>query len=112
MNLRFQTGTSKTGRGGTRYLPYAYTEHGAIMAASVLNSPKAVQMSVFIVRAFTKMREQLAATHRLEKRLSEIETVLLKHDVALTDMYEKIQCLLLPPQEPNKREIGFRTKKK
>ena len=54
--LRFQFGTSNTGRGGRRYRPYAFTEHGAIMAATVLNSPRAVQMSVFVVRAFVEMR--------------------------------------------------------
>ena len=57
IDLRFQIGTSRPGRGGRRYLPYAFTEHGAIMAATVLNSPKAVEMSVFVVRAFVKMRE-------------------------------------------------------
>ena len=60
--LRFQNGTSNPGRGGCRYLPYAFTEHGAIMAATVLNSSHAVGMSVFVVRAFVKMREQLMAS--------------------------------------------------
>lgn len=110
--LRFQIGTSKTGRGGRRYLPYAYTEHGAIMAANVLNSPKAVQMSVFVVRAFVKMRDQLSATQLMEKRLAEIERALLSHDVALADIYQKIRPLLLPPRESKKKEIGFHVKEK
>ena len=110
--LRFQIGTSKTGRGGRRYLPYAYTEHGAIMAANMLNSPKAVQMSVFVVRAFVKMRDQLSATQLLEKRLAEIEKALLSHDVALADIYQKIRPLLLPPRESKKKQIGFHVKEK
>lgn len=85
-NLRYQTGTSKR-RGGPRYLPYAFTEHGAIMAANVLNSRKAIEMSVFVVRAFIKMREQLLNRAEMEKRLAEIEKVLLSHDVALRDLY-------------------------
>src|SRR5207302_944070 len=60
-DLRSQFATSKSGRGGRRYLPYAFTEHGALMAANVLNSPRAVAMSVYVIRAFVKMREELAA---------------------------------------------------
>ncbi|MBW1689638.1 MAG: ORF6N domain-containing protein [Deltaproteobacteria bacterium] len=66
--LRFQNGTSNQGRGGRRYPPYAFTEHGAIMAASVLHSRKAEEMSVFVVRAFVKMREQPIATRELARR--------------------------------------------
>jgi phage regulator Rha-like protein len=105
--LRFQNGTSNPGRGGRRYLPYAFTEHGAIMAATVLNSSKAVEMSVFVVRAFVKMREQLMATATLAKRLAEVEKLLLTHDSALRDLYQKIRPLLLPPPEPAKTKIGF-----
>jgi len=112
VSLRFQIGTSKKGKGGRRYSPYAFTEHGAIMAANVLNSPKAVQMSVFVVRAFVKMREQLTATHILEKRLAEIEKTLLTHDGALRDLYDKIRPLLLPPPEKPKKGIGFQVKER
>ena len=90
-----------------KYRPFAFTEHGAIMAATVLNSPKAVQMSVFVVRAFVKMREQLMATAALGKRLAEIEKMLLTHDTALRDLYENIRPLLLPPEQPTKKQIGF-----
>lgn len=110
-NLRYQTGTSKR-RGGPRYLPYAFTEHGAIMAANVLNSRKAIEMSVFVVRAFIKMREQLLNRAEMEKRLAEIEKVLLSHDVALRDLYQKIRPLLLPPPEPPRRKIGFEVRAK
>ena len=99
-------------RGGRRYLPYAFTEHGAIMAASVLNSPKAVQMSVFVVRAFVRMRQELLSRHELEKRLHQIEKILLVHHHDLEDIYRKIRPLLLP-SEPLKKEIGgFKVKEK
>ncbi len=106
-SLRFQIGTSKPGRGGRRYRPYAFTEHGAIMTATVLNSPQAVDMSVFVVRAFAKMREQLLATATLAKRLAEVEKELLLHDAALRELYEQIRPLLLPPPDPPRKPIGF-----
>jgi len=77
------------------------------MAATILKSPIAVQMSVFIVRAFVKMREQLMATVTLGKRLAEVEKLLLVHDSALRDLYQKIEPLLMPPEEPGKKRIGF-----
>ena len=103
---RSQFATLKRGH-NIKYLPYAFTEHGAIMAATVLNSSKAVEMSVFVVRAFVKMREQLMATATLAKRLAEVEKLLLTHDSALRDLYQKIRPLLLPPPEPSKTKIGF-----
>ncbi len=106
-NLRFQIGTSSSGWGGRRYLPYAFTEHGAIMAATVLNSPAAVEMSVFVVRAFVKMREQLLATATLAKRLAEVEKDLMLHDAALRELFEQIRPLLLPPPDPPRNPIGF-----
>jgi hypothetical protein len=99
-------------RGGRRYAPIAFTEHGAIMAATVLNSPQAVKMSVFVVRAFIKMREQLLNRAELGKRLAEIEKGLLSHDTALRDLYRKIRPLLLPPPEKPRRKIGFGVRKK
>ena len=105
--LRFQNGTSNVGRGGRRYLPWAFTEHGAIMAANVLRSRRAEEMSVFVVRAFIKLRGQLAATHELARRLAEIEKQLVVHDTALVDLYNKIRPLLLPEPEPEKKRLGF-----
>ena len=107
---QFATGSQK--HRDPRYSPMAFTEHGAIMAANVLNSPKAVEMSVFVVRAFVKMREQLLATAALEKRLAEIEKVLLTHDGALRDLYQKIRPLLLPPRDKPRRKIGFEIKER
>jgi hypothetical protein len=105
--LRFQIGTSK-GRGGRRYLPYVFTEHGAIMAASVLNSPRAVEISVFVVRAFVKLRE-LALSHKeLAKKLTELEKKVGTHDDAIREIIDAIRQLMTPPIEPKpKRRIGF-----
>ena len=75
--LRSQIVTSKLGRGGRRYAPYAFTEHGALMAANLLNSPRAVAMSLYVIRAFIKMREDLAANAAILKRLAEIDKTLL-----------------------------------
>jgi len=93
--------------GGRRKLPFAFTEHGAIMAATVLKSPKAVAMSVFVVRAFMRMREQLAANAAILKRLAEIDKTLLEHDSSLRDLWDELQPLLQPPPDPPKRQIGF-----
>jgi hypothetical protein len=109
--MRSQSATAST-YGGRRYRPFAFTEHGAIMAATVLNSTKAVEMSVFVVRAFVKMREQLLATTTLAKRLAEVEKVLLTHDSALRDLYQKLRPLLLPPPEPTRKRIGFGVKER
>lgn len=88
-------------------LPAVFTEHGAIMAASVLNSPKAVEMSVFVVRAFVKMREQLTANADILRRLAEIDKTLLEHNDALQVIWEQLQPLLVPPDPPKKGRIGF-----
>ncbi|VGO21592.1 ORF6N domain-containing protein [Pontiella sulfatireligans] len=88
-------------------LPAAFTEHGAMMAAMVLNSPEAVAMSVFVVRAFVQMRERLAANAEILKRLAEIDKTLLEHDEALGAIWRHLQPLLEPPSVPLKRKIGF-----
>jgi hypothetical protein len=99
--------TSSKRHRGAAYRPTAFTEHGAIMAATILNSPEAVAMSVFVVRAFMQMREQLAANAAILKRLAEIDKTLLEHDSALRTIWTKLQPLLAPPPEPPKRRIGF-----
>lgn len=93
-----------------RHLPYAFTEHGALMAATVLNSPRAVAMSVYVIRAFVKMREDLAANASILKRLAEIDKTLLFQDAALRDIYQKLRPLLAPPQPPPRPQIGFHVK--
>lgn len=79
------------------------------MAATVLNSPQAIKMSLFIIRAFVQMREQQAANAAILKRLAEIDKTLLMHDAALRDIYQKLLPLLTPP-EPALKEIGFHVK--
>jgi len=105
-----QIAMSKPGRGGRRTPPYAFTEHGAVMAANILRSDRAVHMSVFVVRAFIMMREQLLNRVGLEKRLADIEKALMGHDAALRDLYQKIRPLLLPPPDPPRKQIGFHVK--
>jgi hypothetical protein len=107
--LRSQNATLKRGQ-HVKYPPYAFTEHGAIMAAMVLSSPQAVSMSVYVVRAFSQMRERLVANAAILKRLAEIDGTLLRHDAALRDIYRKLLPLLQPPPDPPKRGIGFQAR--
>jgi len=88
-------------------LPYAFTEHGALMAANVLNSPEAVKMSVHVVRAFIKQRELLAGQAEILKKLARMDAKLLKHDDALRVIWRELQPLLAPPPAPTRKEIGF-----
>ncbi len=105
--LRSQTATSKAGRGQHRkYLPYVFTEHGAIMAASVLKSPQAVEMSVFVVRAFVQLRELLSTSRELSARLDELERKLSTHDQAIAGVIDAIRRLTSVPAKPG-RPIGF-----
>jgi len=107
--LTSQIAISKAGRGGRRTRPWAFTEHGALQAANILNSPKAVAMSVYVIRAFIRLREAIASNTTREKRLSVIEKTLLSHDSALRDVIQKIRPLLLPPPDPPRKRIGFHT---
>ncbi|HMB83165.1 MAG TPA: ORF6N domain-containing protein [Terriglobales bacterium] len=105
-SLRSQFATSNIGRGGRRSLPYAFTEHGAIMAATVLNSEQAVEMSVFVVRAFVRLRETLAANREFADRIKELEEHLETHDGTIQEIFNVIKKLMNPP--PSRRsKIGF-----
>lgn len=104
--LRSQIAILKRGQ-HFKYRPYAFTEHGALMAANVLNSPRAVAMSVYLVRAFIRQRETLAANAAILKRLVEIDRKLLLHDSALHDIYQRLKPLLQPPPDPSRPKIGF-----
>jgi len=109
-NLKSQFATSSWG--GRRKLPLAFTEHGAIMAATILNSPRAVEISVYVVRAFVELRELLAGNRELTQRLDElearIERKLETHDQAITGILHAIRELM-KPTETKKRPIGFVT---
>ncbi len=107
--LRSQIVILEPGR-HAKYPPYAFTEHGALMAANILNSPRAITMSVYLIRAFVRMREGLVANAAILKRLAEIDKSLLTHDVALRDIYQKLRPLLAPPPDPPRPEIGFHIK--
>ena len=102
--LRCQLGTSNIGRGGRRYLPYAFTEHGAIMAANVLNSERAIEASVYVVRAFVRLRALIASNKDLAKRLDELEK---KYDAQFKVVFDAIRELMTPV-DPKPTRIGFR----
>ena len=91
-----------------RFAPFAFTEHGAIMAANVLASPQAVEMSVYVVRAFVRLRETVASNQALAAKLDELERKLHSHDQAIVGILDAIRELMTPP-EPPKRPIGFVT---
>ena len=105
-NLRSQNVISSSEHGGRRYVPHAFTEHGAIMAASVLNSKRAIEMSIFVVRAFVQMRQSLAMNQHVIAKLAELEARLDSHDEEIHDLVEAIQELLAP-LPANNRRIGF-----
>ena len=113
-SLTSQFAMSKRGRGGRRTLPYAFTEHGAVMAANILRSEKAIQMSVFVVRAFVKMRTMLLAQKDLAGKLAALEKALTRrlnlHERVISDIIQQIMSLLNPPPpepEPAQKRIGF-----
>ncbi len=113
VGLRSQSVTSKKPqRRRLSNRPWVFTEHGAVMAANVLRSPKAVSMSVYVVRAFVRMREELMTSAIIMKRLAELDKKLVTHDVILRDIYEKLRPLLAPPPEPPRKELGFHTRMK
>ena len=104
--LRSQIATSNKGRGGRRYTPLAFTEHGAIMAANVLHSSQATEMSVFVVRAFVRLRELLVANKNVAAKLSELEERLETHDVAIRELIQEINRMMRQPSKLQK-PIGF-----
>jgi hypothetical protein len=107
-----QIAISKKGRGGRRKLPIAFTEHGAIMLASVLNSSVAVQASVRVVRAFVRLREMVSANAQLATKLAELERRLDSHDEAIVDLFATLRRLLEPAEPTRKREIGFHVRER
>jgi ORF6N domain len=106
-SLRSQIVTSNIGRGGRRSMPWAFTEHGVIMVASLLNSPIAVAASVRIVRTFVRMRELIVASLELSRRLEQVEQRMDKTDENLSALFAAIRQLLDAPTAPAEREMGF-----
>jgi hypothetical protein len=105
--LRSQFATLETGRGVHRkYVPWVFTEHGALMAASVLNSPRAVQVSLYVVRAFLRLREWVAGQAQLAPKLTDLERRVAGHDEQLIAIVQAIRRLMTPPDVPRRR-IGF-----
>jgi len=107
MRLMSQFATSNGGRGGVRKAPLAFTEHGAIMAATVLSSGRAIRMSIFVVKAFVQMRDSLAAHKEIRRQLADLEARVGTHDQALSRIIEAIRDLTPPPPSPTRRRIGF-----
>ena len=110
-NLRSQNATSSSGYGGRRYRAYAFTEHGALMAATVLNTPTAVNASVYVVRAFIRLRELLAGHVELSQKLVELAEHVDSHDEQIAALIEAIRQLLAPPETPQRR-MGYRVREK
>src|SRR3989344_5034430 len=116
-NLRFQFGTSSSRSqfetlnntyGGRRYLPHVFTEHGVAMLSSVLNSKRAVQMNILIIRAFVKLREMLANNKELAGRIEKIENTQKKHGSVINLLASEIDKLKIPPPLKKKEQIGFK----
>jgi hypothetical protein len=107
-SLRSQTVISKRGRGGRRYLPYAFTEQGVAMLSSVLNSDRAIEVNIAIMRAFVSLRELLGTHKDLARKLENLERKLGQHDQKFQIAFEAIRQLMAPPPEPEKkRRFGF-----
>ena len=109
--LRFQNGTSKTGRGGSRYLPFAFTEQGVAMLSGVLTSPRAIRVNIEIMRAFIRLRQVLDSHKELARKLSELEGHLRDHDEQIQAIFDAIRQLMTQPEAPRKK-IGFHVREK
>ncbi len=112
--LRSQVATSKPGRGGRRYAPYAFTEHGAIMLANVLRTPRAAEVSIYVVRAFVRLRQMIATNAEVTAKLAALERQVAGHDAAIASLVRAIRRLMAPPPASTsgtptreRRRIGF-----
>ncbi len=106
-DLRLHLGTSKSGRGGRRYLPYAFTEQGVAMISSVLRSRRAVQVNIAVMRTFVKLREILSTHKALALKLKQLEMKVEKHDADIQAIFNAIRQLMAPPPPKPKRPMGF-----
>lgn len=105
-SLRSQIVTSKKGRGGRRYLPYVFTEQGVAMLSGVLNSERAIQVNIGIMRTFVNMRKMLSTNEEVSKKLADIEDKLGRHDEHFKKVFTAIRLLMNPPDKSDK-QIGF-----
>jgi predicted RNA-binding protein YlqC (UPF0109 family) len=103
--LRFQNGISN--RGGRRYLPHAFTEHGIVMLSSILNSERAIHVNIFIVRVFIKLSKILAANEKIDRKVKEHGKIIGEHSRHITAIYQLIDELMAPLEEKTKKKIGF-----
>lgn len=108
-NLKSQIVTSSGGHGGRRKLPLAFTEHGCLMAANILNSPRAVRASIYVVRTFVRLRVLLSTNQELAHRLAELERRLSRHDGQIKALIDAIRELMQPAPAPIRASIGFHT---
>jgi len=106
-SLRSQIVTSKNGRGGRRYPPYAFTEQGVAMLSSVINSSQAIAVNIEIMRAFVNLRELISSNKELVQKFDTLERKLKNHDTAIINILAAIRELMKPPALPKKRPIGF-----
>lgn len=106
VSLKSQIVIPKKGRGGRRFAPYAFTEHGALMLSSVLRSSRAIEISLMIVRAFVWMRQAIPAYKELAEKVAELENAIGKHDSAINTIVQTLQQMIVPPDKPQ-RKIGF-----
>jgi hypothetical protein len=109
--LRSQIATSKTGRGGRRYLPYAFTEQGVAMLSSVLNSERAIEVNIAIMRTFVKLRQLLASNEELNRKFAAVLRKLATHDRYFTVVFDELKKLNQPPA-PACKQIGFKPRAK
>ena len=107
-SLRSQFATSKSSRGGRRYLPYAFTEQGVAMLSSVLNSDRAIEVNIAIMRAFVKLRQILESNEELNRKFAAVIRKLATHDKFFTVVFDELKKLNEPPTRPRK-QIGFKT---
>ena len=108
--LRFQSGTSNKrggGRGGRRYLPYAFTQEGVAMLSSVLSSPSAVQVNIAIMRAFIRLRQMVLSVDALSRKVADLERGYKQHGQQFDVVFKAIRQLMAPPPEPPRKKIGF-----
>ncbi len=104
--LIFQIGISKEGRGGSRYMPYAFTQEGIAMLSSVLRSKRAIQVNIVIMRTFVRLKQMISLNRELLLKLELLEKKIEKHDEEIQTIFQAIKQLMSPPEKP-RRKIGF-----